>query len=139
MRVAREFANRPHKQHNSSGGIRTHGFCHCSKIYGFVGNWGWAIIILTFLVKLVFYPLSAASYKSMAKMKKLSPRMATLKERYADDKQKFQQEMMKMYKETGVNPLGGCLPMLLQYPIIIALWQFLPQAKQSPVSSTTRL
>ncbi len=92
------------------------------KIYGFVGNWGWAIIILTFLVKLVFYPLSAASYKSMAKMKKLSPRMATLKERYADDKQKFQQEMMKMYKEEKVNPAGGCLPILVQIPVFIALY-----------------
>ncbi len=92
------------------------------KIFGFTQNWGWAIILLTFLVKLVFYPLSAASYKSMAKMKKLQPRMTTLKERYSDDKQKFQQEMMKLYKAEKVNPAGGCLPILVQIPVFIALY-----------------
>lgn len=92
------------------------------KIYGITQNWGWAIILLTVLVKGVFYPLSAASYKSMAKMKKLQPRMATLKERYSDDKQKFQQEMMKLYKEEKVNPAGGCLPVLVQIPVFIALY-----------------
>ena len=92
------------------------------KIHSFTLNWGWAIILLTCLVKLVFYPLSAASYKSMAKMKKLQPRMATLKERYSDDKQKFQQEMMKMYKAEKVNPAGGCLPILVQIPVFIALY-----------------
>lgn len=92
------------------------------KIHSFTQNWGWAIIFLTFLVKLVFYPLSAASYKSMAKMKKLQPRMATLKERYSDHKQKFQQEMMKLYKTEKVNPAGGCLPILVQIPVFIALY-----------------
>jgi len=92
------------------------------KIHGFTNNWGWAIIFLTFLVKLVFYPLSATSYKSMARMKKLQPRMVTLKERYGDDKQRFQQEMMKMYKEEKVNPAGGCLPILIQIPVFIALY-----------------
>jgi len=92
------------------------------KIYGFTNNWGWAIILLTCLVKLVFYPLSAASYKSMAKMKKLQPRMATLKERFGDDKQKFQQEMMKLYKTEKVNPAGGCLPIMVQIPVFIALY-----------------
>lgn len=92
------------------------------KIHGFTNNWGWAIIFLTFLVKLVFYPLSATSYKSMARMKKLGPRMTTLKERYGDDKQRFQQEMMKMYKEEKVNPAGGCLPILIQIPVFIALY-----------------
>lgn len=92
------------------------------KIHDFVGNWGWAIILLTLLVKLVFYPLSAASYKSMAKMKKLQPRLQTLKERYGDDKQKFQQEMMKLYKTEKVNPAGGCLPILVQIPVFIALY-----------------
>jgi YidC/Oxa1 family membrane protein insertase len=92
------------------------------KIYSFTNNWGWAIILLTFLVKLVFYPLSAASYKSMAKMKKLQPRMATLKERFGDDKQKFQQEMMKLYKTEKVNPAGGCLPIMVQIPVFIALY-----------------
>lgn len=93
-----------------------------NKIHGFTQNWGWAIILLTLLVKAVFYPLSAASYKSMAKMKKLQPRMATLKERYADDKPKFQQEMMKLYKSEKVNPAGGCLPVLVQIPVFIALY-----------------
>ena len=92
------------------------------KIHGFTNNWGWAIIILTLMVKLVFYPLSATSYKSMAKMKKMQPRMATLKERYSGDKQKFQQEMMKMYKTEKVNPAGGCLPILVQIPVFIALY-----------------
>ncbi len=93
-----------------------------SKIYGVTLNWGWAIILLTVLVKAVFYPLSAASYKSMAKMKKLQPRMVTLKERYSGDKQKFQQEMMKLYKQEKVNPAGGCLPILVQIPVFIALY-----------------
>ncbi len=92
------------------------------NIYSFTQNWGWAIILLTLLVKLVFYPLSATSYKSMAKMKKLHPRMVTLKERYSEDKQKFQQEMMKMYKAEKVNPAGGCLPILVQIPVFIALY-----------------
>ncbi len=92
------------------------------KIHSFTNNWGWAIILLTCLVKLVFYPLSAASYKSMAKMKKLQPRMATLKERFGDDKQKFQQEMMKLYKTEKVNPAGGCLPIMVQIPVFIALY-----------------
>jgi YidC/Oxa1 family membrane protein insertase len=92
------------------------------NIFSFTQNWGWAIILLTLLVKMVFYPLSAASYKSMAKMKKLQPRMATLKERYSDDKQKFQQEMMKMYKAEKVNPAGGCLPILVQIPVFISLY-----------------
>ena len=91
-------------------------------IHGVVNNWGWAIILLTLLVKLVFYPLSAASYKSMAKMRKLQPRLKTLKERYGEDKQKFQQEMMKLYKTEKINPAGGCLPMLVQIPVFIALY-----------------
>ncbi len=92
------------------------------KIHGVVQNWGWSIVLLTLLVKAVFYPLSATSYKSMAKMKKLQPRMKTLKERYGDDKQKFQQEMMKLYKTEKVNPAGGCLPILVQIPVFIALY-----------------
>ncbi|MEE2805285.1 MAG: membrane protein insertase YidC [Pseudomonadota bacterium] len=93
-----------------------------THIQNFVVNWGIAIILLTLLVKLVFYPLSAASYKSMAKMKKLGPRMKTLKERYGDDKQKFQQAMMEMYKKDKINPLGGCLPIVVQIPVFIALY-----------------
>ena len=91
-------------------------------IFKLLGNWGWAIIFLTLLIKLVFFPLSAASYKSMAKMKNLQPRMKTLKDRYGDDRQKFQQEMMKIYKEEKINPLGGCLPILVQIPVFIALY-----------------
>lgn len=94
----------------------------------FVPNYGIVIILLSLLIKLVLSPLTKSSFRSMAKMKELQPRMEVIKEKYPDDPTKQQQAMMKMYKETGVNPLGGCLPMLLQYPIIIALWQFLPQA-----------
>jgi len=91
-------------------------------IHSIVGNWGWAIILLTILIKIAFYPLSAASYRSMGKMKKLQPRMQTLKERYKDDRQKFQTEMMAMYKKEKVNPAGGCLPILIQIPVFIALY-----------------
>ncbi len=91
-------------------------------IHRWVGNWGWAIIILTVLIKLAFFPLSAASYKSMAKMKKLQPRLQTLKERYGDDKQKLNQAMMELYKTEKINPLGGCLPILVQIPVFIALY-----------------
>ena len=92
------------------------------KIHGVVHNWGWSIVLLTLLVKAIFYPLSAVSYKSMAKMKKVAPRMKTLKERYGDDRRKFQQEMMKLYKTEKVNPAGGCLPILVQIPVFIALY-----------------
>lgn len=95
---------------------------------GTIMPYGWVIIVLALLIKLVLYPLTKTSFKSMAKMRELQPRMEAIKEKFADNPQKQQEAMMKMYKETGVNPLGGCLPMLLQYPVIIALWQFLPQA-----------
>jgi YidC/Oxa1 family membrane protein insertase len=85
-------------------------------------NWGVAIILLTVLIKLVFYPLSAASYKSMAKMRKLAPRLQHLKERYGDDRQKLHEAMMKIYQEEKINPLGGCLPILVQIPVFIALY-----------------
>ncbi len=97
-------------------------FFALSWIHKIVGNWGWAIIFLTILIKALFYPLSAASYRSMGKMKKLQPRMQTLKERYKDDRQKFQTEMMAMYKKEKVNPAGGCLPILIQIPVFIALY-----------------
>ena len=92
------------------------------QIHGIIGNWGWAIIILTLLIKLAFFPLSAASYKSMANMRKLGPRLQTLRERYGDDRQRMNQEMMKMYKEEKINPLGGCLPIIVQIPFFIALY-----------------
>jgi len=104
-------------------------------IHRWVGNWGWAIILLTVLIKLAFYPLSAASYKSMAHMKKVQPRMQALKERYGNDKQKFQQAMMEMYKTEKINPLGGCLPILIQIPVFIALyWALLEsvEMRQAP-------
>ena len=106
-----------------------------SLIHGFVGNWGWSIILLTVLIKAVFYPLSAASYKSMAGMKKLQPRITTLKERYKDDKPKFQMEMMALYKKEKINPAGGCLPILVQIPVFISLyWALLEsvEIRQAP-------
>lgn len=93
-----------------------------NKIYSLVQNWGWAIIILTILIKLAFYKLSEASYKSMANMRKLQPRLQSMKERYGDDRQKMNQAMMEMYKKEKINPLGGCLPVLVQIPVFIALY-----------------
>ena len=110
-------------------------FIVLSFIHGLVGNWGWSIILLTILIKALFYPLSAASYKSMAGMKKLQPRIQTLKERYKDDKQKFQMEMMALYKKEKINPAGGCLPILVQIPVFIALyWALLEsvEIRQAP-------
>ncbi len=89
---------------------------------GIVGNWGWAIVLLTILIKIAFYPLAAAGFKSMARMKELSPRLAALKERHGDDKQKLQVAMMELYKQEKINPLGGCLPILVQIPVFIALY-----------------
>lgn len=104
-------------------------------IHDYVGNWGWAIILLTCLIKLAFYPLSATSYKSMAKMKKLQPRLQTLKDRYGDDKAKMNQAMMEIYKKEKVNPLGGCLPIIIQIPVFIALYWVLLESvelRQAP-------
>lgn len=92
------------------------------KIHDLIGNWGWSIIILTLLIKLLFYKPSEMSYKSMAQMRKLAPRLKTLKERYGDDKQKLNQAMMELYKTEKINPLGGCLPILIQIPVFIALY-----------------
>jgi YidC/Oxa1 family membrane protein insertase len=91
-------------------------------IHRFVGNWGWSIILLTMLIKGIFFPLSAASYKSMAKMRVMSPKLAKLKETFGDDKQRLNQEMMELYKREKINPLGGCLPILVQIPVFIALY-----------------
>lgn len=92
------------------------------KIHSYIGNWGWAIVVLTILIKLAFFPLSAASYRSMAKMRKVGPRMQKLKEQYGDDKMGFQRAMMEMYKREKINPLGGCMPILVQIPVFIALY-----------------
>lgn len=91
-------------------------------IHRLIGNWGWSIIGLTVLIKGAFFPLSAASYKSMAKMKILTPKLMKLKETYGDDKQRLNQEMMELYKKEKVNPLGGCLPIMVQIPVFIALY-----------------
>jgi YidC/Oxa1 family membrane protein insertase len=98
------------------------------KIHLLIGNWGLAIIGLTLCVKALFFKLSAAGYKSMAKMKKLAPKMAEMKERFGDDRQKMSQEMMKLYKDEKVNPLGGCLPMLIQMPVFLALYWVLMES-----------
>lgn len=91
-------------------------------IHSWVGNWGWTIVILTVLIKLVFYPLSAASYRSMAKMKHVGPRMKAMREKYGDDRAKLNQAMMEMYRTEKINPLGGCLPMVVQIPVFISLY-----------------
>ncbi|MBU0751784.1 MAG: membrane protein insertase YidC [Gammaproteobacteria bacterium] len=91
-------------------------------LHKITGNWGWAIIGLTVMLKLIFFPLSAASYKSMAKMRVLTPKLVKLKETYADDRQRMNQAMMELYKKEKVNPLGGCLPILVQIPVFIALY-----------------
>lgn len=91
-------------------------------LHSLLGNWGWAIVVLTLLIKAVFYPLSAASYRSMAKMKQVTPRMQALREKFGDDKAKLNQAMMEMYRTEKINPLGGCLPMVVQIPVFIALY-----------------
>ena len=92
------------------------------KFYALAGNWGVAIILLTVLIKLVFFPLSAASYKSMAKMKLITPRLTKIREMYAHDRNKMNQAMMEMYKTEKINPLGGCFPIVVQIPVFIALY-----------------
>jgi YidC/Oxa1 family membrane protein insertase len=91
-------------------------------IHKVVSNWGWSIIVLTIMIKLVFFPLSAASYRSMAKMRLVTPKLQKLKETYGDDKMRLNQEMMELYKKEKINPLGGCLPILIQIPVFIALY-----------------
>ena len=91
-------------------------------IHSLLGNWGWSIIALTVLIKLAFFPLSAASYKSMARMRAVAPKLQALKEQYADDRQKLSQGMMELYKKEKINPLGGCLPILIQMPVFLALY-----------------
>jgi YidC/Oxa1 family membrane protein insertase len=91
-------------------------------LYGVVQNWGWAIVLLTIVVKLAFFPLQAASYRSMAKMKKVTPKLTALRERYGNDRAKLNQAMMELYKTEKINPLGGCLPIVVQIPVFIALY-----------------
>ena len=94
-------------------------------MHQFVGNWGIAIILTTLVIKLLFFKLSASSYKSMARMRKLQPKIESLKQRYGEDKQGFGQAVMQLYKTEKVNPLGGCLPILVQIPVFIALYYVL--------------
>ena len=94
-------------------------------IFGYVGNFGVAILIVTILVKIVFFPLANRSYRSMSRMKKLQPEMMKLRERYADDKQAMNRELMALYKEKKINPASGCLPILLQIPVFFALYKTL--------------
>ena len=91
-------------------------------LHGIVGNWGIAIILVTVIVKAAFFKLSAASYRSMANMRRVAPKLAQLKEQYGDDRQKMSQGMMELYKKEKINPLGGCLPVLVQMPVFIALY-----------------
>lgn len=91
-------------------------------INGFVGNWGWSIIILTIIVRILLFPLSHFQFKAMAKMQALRPRIEEVQARYAEDKERLQRELMKVYSEAGVNPLGGCLPIVVQMPILVGLF-----------------
>ena len=106
-----------------------------NQIHGVVGNWGVSIIGVTFCIKLLFFPLSQASFRSMAKMRKIQPRLKELQERFADDRQRFNTEMMGLYKKEKVNPLGGCLPILIQIPVFMALYWVLSETvefRQAP-------
>lgn len=93
-----------------------------TAIHGAIGNWGWSIIVLTIMIKAVFFPLNNTQYKSMAKMKKVGPRMKALKEQYGDDRERYSKEMMELYKREKINPMAGCLPILIQIPVFIALY-----------------
>ncbi|NQD93497.1 membrane protein insertase YidC, partial [Pseudomonas sp. CrR25] len=104
-------------------------------IHTLLGNWGWSIIALTIIIKLAFFPLSAASYKSMARMRAVSPKLQALKEQFGDDRQKMSQAMMELYKKEKINPLGGCLPILVQMPVFLALYWVLLESvemRQAP-------
>ena len=110
-------------------------FWFLHKIHSLTGNWGWSIVLLTLLVRLVFYKLSVISYRSMGKMRLLQPKIQQLKERYADDKPKFSQEIMALYRKEKVNPLSGCLPILIQIPVFIGLYWVLIESvelRQAP-------
>jgi len=104
-------------------------------IHSLLGNWGWSIIVLTLLIKLAFFPLSAASYKSMARMRAVAPKLQALKERFGDDRAKMSAGMMELYKKERINPLGGCLPILVQMPVFLALYWVLLESvemRQAP-------
>jgi YidC/Oxa1 family membrane protein insertase len=105
------------------------------KLHSFVGNWGWAIVLLTLIVKLVFYKLAETSGRSMAKMRKVAPKLEQLKERYRDDRQKLNEAMIELYRKEKINPVSGCLPILIQLPVFIALYWVLLESvelRQAP-------
>lgn len=93
-----------------------------SFLYGIVGNWGWSIVLLTCIVKAILYPISAAGYRSMARMKEVTPRIKAIQDKYKDDKQRLNQAMMELYRNEKINPVGGCLPIMLQIPVFLALY-----------------
>ena len=97
-------------------------------LHGLIGNWGWSIIVMTIMIKAAFYPLNAAAARSMGKMKLVAPKLKALQEQYANDKQALQVKMMELYKQEKINPLGGCLPILVQIPVFIALYWVLLSA-----------
>ncbi|MCL2309750.1 MAG: membrane protein insertase YidC [Proteobacteria bacterium] len=99
-------------------------------LHNLIGNWGWSIIAMTFLIRLVFYPLNAAAARSMAKMRVVAPKLKALQEQFKDDKQQLQAKMMEMYRQEKINPLGGCLPILIQMPFFIALYWVLLSAAE---------
>lgn len=105
-------------------------FWMMQKIYDFVGNWGWSIVLVTVVIKLLFYHLSAKSYRSMSMLKKLQPRIEALKQRFGDDKQKMTQATLDLYRQEKVNPMSGCLPILIQIPVFIALYWVLVESVQ---------
>jgi YidC/Oxa1 family membrane protein insertase len=92
------------------------------KFHGMTGNWGWAIVLVTLMLKLIFFQLSAKGYKSMANMRRVQPRLMAIKDRYKDDRTRLNQAMMDIYKKEKINPLGGCFPILIQIPVFIALY-----------------
>ncbi|NHN77102.1 membrane protein insertase YidC [Azotobacter chroococcum] len=104
-------------------------------IHALLGNWGWSIIVLTIIIKLAFFPLSAASYRSMGRMRAVAPKLQALKEQHGEDRQKMSQAMMELYKKEKINPLGGCLPILVQMPVFLALYWVLLESvemRQAP-------
>jgi len=104
-------------------------------LHKLIGNWGWAIIVLTILIKIAFYKLSETSGRSMAKMRKMQPRIKHLQERYADDRQALSKAMMELYRKEKINPASGCLPILIQMPVFIALYWVLLESvelRQAP-------
>ncbi len=110
-------------------------FALLEAVHRVVGNWGWSIVIVTFLIKLVFYKLTAASGRSMAKMRNLAPRIKAIQERYKDDREQLGRQMMELYKREKINPLAGCLPILIQIPFFLAFYWVLLESvemRQAP-------